>query len=225
MPKAIKKRISRKTETADFGETVADIRNKLRERQKTLAYAFFAAILLLIAIGAFVVYNRINAGKAQELAYEGYQMLAAPPAQNIPPADRFKNALQKFNASYAAKNNPAILLYVADCEYALGNLDETIKSLKKIVDEHPDPKIASLAYYKMAMTYIRKGDLNSALKTFDTLIAMKEALMQDMALMQSGKTLESMGRTAEAKNKYRELITRFPASPLLNDAKTMLGSQ
>ncbi len=77
----------------------------------------------------------------------------------------------------------AVLLYIANCNYELGNLDETIKTLKKVTDQYPDPKISSLAYYKMAMTYIRKGDLNSAINTFDILSSIKDALLQDMALV------------------------------------------
>ncbi|MBF0558828.1 MAG: tetratricopeptide repeat protein [Nitrospirae bacterium] len=226
MPKVIKRRIDKKSEAAgDLGETVTDIRNKIKERQKSLVYAFLAAGLILITVGGVVVYNRAGAGKAQQLEYEGYQLLAAAPSQNVPPADRLKSVLQKFNASYAAKKNPSVLLNIANCNYELGNFDEAIKSLKKVIDEYPEPKISSLAYYKLALTYIGKGDLNSALKTFDALISVKDAFMQDMALIESGKTLEAMGKPEEAKNKYKDLINKFPKSPLMNEAKARLGSQ
>ncbi len=40
MPKTIKKRIFRKTQKdGDLGETVADIRKKLKDQQSTLVYA------------------------------------------------------------------------------------------------------------------------------------------------------------------------------------------
>src|SRR5208283_2336068 len=218
MPKAIKRRIDKKTQVAgDLGETVADLRNRLKKRQKTLVYAFLAACLIIITVGSVFVYHRIIAGRAQELEYEGYKILTSAPNQKTPANELFNNALEKFNASFAEKKNPIVLLYIASCDDGIDKYDEAIKPLKKIIDEYPDPKISSLAYYKMAIIYLNKGDVNNALKTFDTLIAVKDALLQDMALMESGRTLELVGRTEEAKNKYNELINKFPSSPLVSD--------
>jgi predicted negative regulator of RcsB-dependent stress response len=227
MPKAIKKRISRKAQGDDnIGETVADIRKKFQDRQSTLVYALLIFGLIVITVGAFVVYNRASAGKAVEMEYEGYKIFSGATATPYAsPADRYKNALEKFKASYAAKKNPTALLDIGNCYYELGNLDEALKALKELTDQYSDPKITSLAYYKMAMTYIRKGDLNSALDTFGIISRIKDAPLQDMALLESGKTLESMGKTEEAKDKYKELINKFPKSPLVNDANLRLGSK
>ena len=227
MPKAIKKRVSRKVHGDDnIGETVADIRKKFQERQSTLVYGLIIFGLIVITVAAFVLYNHASAGKAVEMEYEGYQIFsgetAAPYAS---PADRYKNALEKFKASYDSKKNPTALLNIANCYYELGNLDEALKALKELTDQYSDPKISSLAYYKMAMIYIRKGDLNSALNTFGIISSIKDAPLQDMALFESGKTLEAMGKTEEAKNKYKELINKFPKSSLVNDANSRLGSQ
>jgi len=227
MPKAIKKRISRKAQGDDnIGETVADIRKKFHERQSTLVYALLVFVLIVITVGAFIVYHRVSAGKAVEMEYEGYKIFSGATATPYAsPADRYKSALEKFKASYAAKKNPSALLNIANCYYELGNFDEALKALKELTDQYSDPKISSLAYYKMAMIYIRKGDLNSALNTFGIISSIKDAPLQDMALFESGKTLEAMGKTDEAKSKYKELINKFPKSLLVNDANSRLGSQ
>ena len=226
MPKAIKKRVSRKTEGDDnIGETVADIRKKFQERQSTLVYALIIFGLIVISVCAFVVYTRASTAKALEMEYEGYKIFTGATAtQYASPADRFKDALEKFKASFAAKKSPTALLNIANCNYELGNLDEALKTLKELTDQYSDPKITSLAYYKMAMTYIRKGDLNSALNTFGIISSIKDAPLQDMALFESGKTLESMGKPEEAKGKYKELINKFPKSPLADEANSRLGS-
>jgi predicted negative regulator of RcsB-dependent stress response len=227
MPKTIKKRIDRKTlKEGDLGETVSDIREKIKERQSTLVYSFLIFVAIVLTVGALVVYNRVNAAKAVELEYDAYKILSGTnQTPYASPVDRYNNALIKFNASYAAKKNPAVLLDIANCNYDLGNFDETIKTLKKLIDQYPDPKISSLAYYKMAMTYVSKGDMNSAINTFNILTTIKDALLQDMALFECGKTLEAMGKTEEAKGKYKELINKFPTSPLITEAKSRLGSQ
>src|SRR5208283_732078 len=226
MPKAIKKRISRKTQGDDnIGETVADIRKKFQQQQSTLVYAAVIFGLIVITVGAFIVYNHTSNAKALEMEYDGYKILSGATATPYAsPADRFKDALEKFKASFAANKRPTALLNIANCYYDLGNLDEALKTLKELTEQYSDIKITSLAYYKMAMTYIRKGDLNSALNTFGIITNIKDAPLQDMALFESGKTLESMGKTEEAKGKYKELINKFPKSPLVNDANSRLGS-
>ena len=226
MPKVIKKRVTKKTQKeGDLGEAVVDIRKKLQEQQSTLVYALFIFGLIIIIVGGFVVYNRTNANKAVDLESEGYRILTG--ISSMPyasPADRYKSALEKFNASYAAKKNPTVLLYIANCYYELGNFDEAIKVLKDLINQYTDPKITSLAYYKMAMTYIKRGDMNNALNTFGIITSIKDFPLQDMALFESAKTLEAIGRIQEAKNKYKELINKFPKSPLIGEAQIRLAT-
>jgi len=227
MPKAIKKRISKKTQGDDnLGEAVADIRKKFQSKQSTLVYALLIFVLIVIIVGAFVVYHRASVAKAEKMEYEGFRIFTGATAtQYASPADRFKDALAKFKASFAERKSPTALLNIANCYYELGNLDETLKTLKELTDEYSDPKITSLAYYKTAITYIRKGDLNSAVNTFGIISSIKDAPLQDMALLESGKTLESMGRSEEAKAKYNELINKYPKSPLADEARWRLGNK
>ncbi len=224
MPKTIKKRAAKKPDNeGSLAESVTDMRKKLKESQRTLVYSFLVCAAVIIAAGSFFFYYRANAAKAAEMQYEGYKIFSGTTTEPYAsPQDRFKAALEKFRSSYAEKNNPTVLLYIANCNYELGNFDEAIKTLNELTNRYSDSKITSLAYYKLAMTYIRKGDLNSALNTFNTLSSIKDAPLVDMALFESGKVLESMGKTEEAKNKYKELINKFPKSPLLNAAKARL---
>lgn len=105
MPITIKKRSYRKTlKDGDLGETVGDIREKLKERQSTLVYSFLIFFAIVLSVGALVVYNHANAAKAADLEYEGYKILTGiTPTPNSSPVDRYNHALVKFNASYAAK--------------------------------------------------------------------------------------------------------------------------
>lgn len=226
MPKVIKKRIEKKPEhEGDIRETVEDIRERLKERQKTLVYALLIFGVLVITIGGFFIYSKVNTSKALELQYEGYRLFYGDTqaAQFMTPADRYKNALEKFKQSYAAKKNPVVLLYIANSHYELGNYDEAIKSLKDLTSRYSDPKIVPLAYYKLAMAYIKKGDMNSALNTLNNLASIKDSPLQDMALFESGKLLEAMGKPDEAKAKYKELVSKFPKSALADQAKAKLG--
>lgn len=226
MPRVIKKRSDKKTLSEDnLQGTVSDIREKIRGKQRTLIYYLIVFSVVVIAVSGFFIYNKITTGKAQELEHEGYKLLYGD-ARALPSLspDRYKNALEKFKASYAARKNPVALLYIANCYYELGSYDETVKSLKELISQYSDPKIAPIAYYKMSMAYIKKNDMANALNTLNSLSSIKDSAFQDMAIMESGKILESMGKAEEAKNKYKELIGKFPKSALVDEAKAKMGN-
>jgi predicted negative regulator of RcsB-dependent stress response len=79
-----------------------------------------------------------------------------------------------------------------------------------------------LVYQKMATVYIKKGDINEALKTLDTLSALPGGTFKDLALLESGKLLEKQGKPDEAKKKYEELTKKFPDSPYKDEAAAKL---
>lgn len=224
MPKAIKKRMQKtEQQETDLRETVEDIRERLKERQRTLVYALLAVGVIAILAAGFYIYNASSTSKAQGLRYEGYKLLYGRTQTPMAPAERYKSALEKFKQSYAAKKNPVTLLYIADSHYALGAYDEAIKTLNELTARYSDPAVTSLANYRLAMTYLKKGDANSALAALNNLTAPKDGPLQDMALLESGKLLETMGKTAEAKAKYNELLKKFPQSALLGEAKARLA--
>jgi tetratricopeptide (TPR) repeat protein len=228
MPKAIKRRTEKKIVTTeeDLRETVVDIRQKLKERQRTLVYAITIFVVLAISITGFAVYKKTSSNKALELELEGYRLFYGDyQARLIPPAERYKQALEVFKKSYATRKRPDVLLYIANCQYELGSYDEAIKTLKELNNQFSDPKVISLSYYKMAMAYVKKGDMDNALASLKNILNIKDIPLQDMALLETGKILELSGKTEDAKNKYRELINKFPKSALLNEAKARLGEK
>ncbi|MEW5746106.1 MAG: tetratricopeptide repeat protein [Nitrospirota bacterium] len=226
MPRPIKKYVKKSDyEETDIRETVEDIRERLKGQQRTLIYALLAFGIVVIAVGGFYIYHSVSTSRAEELRYEGYKLFhGMTQAPFAAPAERYKSALEKFKESYATRKNPATLLYIANSHYELGNYDEAITTLKELTARYSDPRIMPLATYKLGMTYLKKGDVNNALTTFNNLAAIKDSPFQDMALLESGKILESMGKTEEAKAKYQELVNKFPRSAAVSEAKARLGS-
>ena len=118
-----------------------------------------------------------------------------------------------------------MLLYIANCHYELGGYDEAIKTLKELTNRFPDSGIASIAYYKTATAYVKKGDTDNALNALKQIVSVKDSALQDMALLETGKILELSGKTEDAMNKYKELINKFPKSALINEAKARMGEK
>ncbi|HMK56798.1 MAG TPA: tetratricopeptide repeat protein [Dissulfurispiraceae bacterium] len=225
MPKVIKKRMSRHEGPEEgLQETVEDIRARLKERQKVLVKGLAVFLVVLIAISGFYVYTRSQAAKVFDLQRKAYALFYnEAAAQASSGGDNYKKALDLFTQAYDIKKRADILLYIAYCQYELGNYDDSIKSLKELTGKYSDQRITPLAYYKMAEAYLKKGDSASALATLKDLSNIKDAMFRDMALMESAKILESQGKTEEAKAMYKELVSKFPASAFAAEAKTKAG--
>lgn len=219
MPKAIKKRIEKKIHTGEenIHDAVVDIRERFKQRQQTLVYSAIIFVLATAAVITLAVYFKTTSARALELENEGQKIFYGN--TQLPTSERYKNALDLFKKSYAAKKKPHVLLYIADCQYELADYDEAIKTLKELNNQTSDPKFTALSNFKLGMTYAKKGDTDNALAAFKTISSIKDAALQDLALMESGKLLELMGKTEDAKAKYKELENRFPKSPLVNEAR------
>lgn len=227
MPRAIKKSAEKENDTElDLRETVDDIRERLGQRQRYLIYGLVAFILVTASIVGFFIYRNTTIERARDLAAEADGVLyGTQGAQPLPPAERNKKALDLYKESYATKKNAAVLLSVAGVQYSQGAYDEAIASLKEIIDRFPDSPVVALSYIRMAMAYERKNDLNNALTTLRNLSSIKNSSLQDLALLETGRVLELQGKAEEAKASYRDLVNKFPQSPLVAHAKQRLGEK
>jgi Flp pilus assembly protein TadD len=78
---------------------------------------------------------------------------------------------------------------------------DRIAALKSILAQNP---AEALARYGLAMEYVKAGDLETAVKEFRELTALKAD--HAYAFFQTGQALEKLGRTDEAKAAYRQGI-------------------
>ena len=136
---------------------------------------------------------------------------------------KYQEALEKFQESFAARKSPIVLLYIAACYDQLGKYNEAVETLQKFTDKYShENKLLPLAYQKMASVYLKQGKLNDALGTLNTLSSQEGDIYKDLALMESGKVLEKMGRLEEAQKKYQELSSKYPTSPFIEEARSKL---
>lgn len=224
MPKAIKKHFVKKEQTEeDLKDTVADMRERLRQKHRIMIYSVGAFVVLLLLIVVFLAHMRSVNNKALELEAAGYNFYYGVYGAELIPEERLKKALEMFKSSYEARKRPRVLLYIANCYYELGNYDAAIKNLRELTDRFSDVAIVSLAKYRMSLAYMQKGDTDSALSVLSDLTRINNAPLRDLALMESGLILQFLGKTEDAQKKYRELIEKFPESIFLNEAKNRLG--
>ena len=228
MPKAIKKKVTKPVKTEEgMMSIIFRVREMIAERQKLFFLVVVSCVILCLALAGFFMYRSNARERAGALEYEGYKLYYGMfQKQPLQKEGRYQAALEKFRKAYELRKGPYSLFYVANCYYEMGKDDEALKALKEINERFPDDeRFVPLTYYKMAVINLRKGDREAALKLLNTLSNYKTASFKDLALIESGRILESMGQTAEAAQKYEEITKNFPASPFAEEARIKLSGK
>jgi predicted negative regulator of RcsB-dependent stress response len=226
MPKAIKKRVSKKISgtESEVKDKLVSLKDTLKEKKKTVLKYGVIILVVIIAIPGFLFYDYTSKKKARMLEYEAYKIYQnIYQTQPVTREERYKKALDIFKKSYDTRKSLSVLLYIAGCYYELGRYDEAITTLKDFIQRYSkEEKLIPLAYEKMAMAYERKGDTKEAMKALEALYNLKGDIYKDFALIESARLLEKEGKTEEAKKKYKELSDKFPNSPFSDAAKAKL---
>jgi predicted negative regulator of RcsB-dependent stress response len=229
MPKQIKKRVSKKTKISevDVKDKLTSLKDTIWKRQRT-ALKYGAGILVIfIAIAGFLFYYNTSQKKASIFQYEAYRIYYNEYQRpSLNKDEQYKKALDMFKKAYDTKKSPLSLFYIAACYNELGKQDDALKTLKDFIQRYSNEDLfIPLVYQKMSMIYIKKDNVNEALKTLDTLYNLKGDIYKDFALMESSRLLEKEGKIEEAKKKYKELTIKFPNSPFIEEAKAKLSDK
>lgn len=228
MPKAIKKKITKPPKTeADVKNMFHHASELIRKKQKLLLPAAIILVVSGISIAGFFAYRSIMDKKAAGLEYEAYKIYYnLHQKQPLQKDEQYRTALEKFKKTYDVKKSPFSLFYIAACYYDMGKYDDALKTLKELNEYFPDDeRFVPLSYYKMAIISLKKEDRESALKFLDTIYNYKTGSFKDLAIIESARILDAMGKTEESSKKYEELTKNFPNSPFLEEAKARLGNK
>ncbi len=229
MPKAIKKKVSKKaldTET-EIQDRIQDIKKVFEKKQKTLAAYGLITLSAVIVIGGIALYRFNTNDKARQLEYEAYKtyynLYQKTP---LPEKERAQKALDLYQQAYAKRKSPRLLLTIADAYAELGRDDEALKTLEDFSKRFArEAELVPLALQKMADIQLRKGNKAEALKTLDRIAAAPGDLLKDVVLLQKAKLLEQEGKKDEATALYKELTEKYPSSPYSEEAKGKIGEK
>lgn len=222
MPKAIKKKVlkpSKKQE--DVGAVLTKARAALS--RKNIFIAIGVALLLLVVVAGYA-WRVMNNRKAEGLFYEGYKLYYGLYQQRpLPESERFLDALENFKKSFDAKGSPTSLYYMANSYYNLGKYDDAASTLLMLNLLYPDDeRFVPLAYYKLVLISLKREKREDALKYLETLQSYRTGSYKDLALIESGRVLEEMGKLDEAMKNYEALVKEFSGSPFAEEARLRL---
>lgn len=228
MPKVIKKKTVKPAKTQeDVTNALHHTQEFIREKQRVFLPAVIALVVVAATVAGFLIYRSSMKSQAAELEYEGYKIYyGLYQKQPFQKEDRYQKALEKFRKAYESSKSPFSLFYISACYGDLGKYDDALKALKELTERfRDDDQFIPLSYYKMAVITLRKGDRDGYLKLLDTLYNYRTGTLRDLALIESAKMLEAMGKKEEATKKYEELSKNFPESPFAAEAKTRLAAK
>ena len=98
--------------------------------------------------------------------------------------------------------------------------DRAFQEYKKVFDQYPESGRVGEAVAKMANYYYRQKDYTRAIDTFETVLAdHPDARFLDVILFNYGRCLYRMNRKDDARQRFDQLISDYPESPLAVDAK------
>jgi predicted Zn-dependent protease len=228
MPKPIKKKIRKKpvTRENEFTSKIQRKLNVIKERQNILIYILVAlgiAVVLAVLFMLFSSSARKDAYSYEMEAYDYYYQSVL--SLTMTDEERWNKALELFQKSSEAKPTPSVLFYTGNSYFNLGDYENAVTLYNTFIQKYSDEELmAPLVYQKLASAYLKQGKNDDALKTLGDLMAFKNGIFRDAALIIEARHNESAGKKDEALKKYDEIIKHFPTSPWATEAQARIKS-
>lgn len=187
-------------------------------------HAIPIAVIVGLVIAAVVVVQIVKQGRirAEEQAavilLDGEAQYQSGGAADALP--RFVSAADRFSGTQSGKT---ALLRAADCHLELGNLDEARSAYERYLATGPkDGLTRSSAVRGVAATLDGMGQHEQAARRFLEACAIKGNPLRADDLLSAGRSFVDAGNMQEAEAALMKLITTYPSSPSVRDARSLL---
>lgn len=227
MPKAIKKRVKKPAPAVSEKNLIDETKKFIEAKKRPLMVSAAAVVLALLVVTGYPMYKKSIENRAAGFEYEGYRYLNNLYIKGpLPEKERFEKAAEGFRKAYETKKTPYALLNMANSHYLAGNYEEAMKAIDELsLRFRKSRDIMPIALYKKAMIYASRGEAEEGLKTLDGLYKSDFDFFRDLALVESARMLEALGRAEEAKAKYEALLKEFPDSAFNEEAVSKTGGK
>ena len=223
MPKAIKKRKTKKTEPKEEKVKGAIERSldALKKKKRNLIIVLLVLGTAAVAVISFMIYSSSTTKKAYSFERDAFKYY-----YNIDLTDeeRLTKSLELFQKSIEVKPTAIPQFYIGNCYFNLGDYDNAVKAYNEVIDEYKNnDSLLPLVYQKLASAYVKNGKNNEAIKTLNALAQFKNGIFKDTALILMARLYERTGKTEGAMEKYKELVKDFPFSLWTDEAMKKIG--
>jgi len=224
MPKPIKKRVSRQPvlKEEEIRWSFTQILEFMRQKRKILLFGAIAVIGIVALLLIGIYYESSLKKKAHTLETEAYNYYyGIDLKEGMSEEERWKKALELYKKAVETRTSPTALLYLGNCYYNLSDYAKAIEEYERFIKRFGGEKeLLPVVYQKLSSAYLKKGEKEKAFSTLNKLSELDNGIFKDTALILEARYYEVIGETDKAREKYNELINKFPASVWVNEAKT-----
>lgn len=229
MPKVIKKRIAKKKpgQENEVKSAAMEALDKIKERQKQVIIGVSIVVALVAVFAVYSIYSSSMSSKAHTLEMEAYKYYYGDITdKSMPEVERWKKALELYKKSVDAKATPSALFYAGNCYYNLKDYDNALKQYIRFTEKFSsDKKILPLVYQKMSSAYFRTNQKDKAIAVLGKLAGIDNGIFKDTALVLEARFYNESGEKVKALEKYKEIMTQYPASPWSSEASSRVSAE
>lgn len=230
MPKAIKKRINKKTglDDSDVKTQAAHawehVNSLIKEKKKETAIALSATGLIIVISVAFLAYNSSMENKAR-LIEKDANIIEYSDQPGTSGENDLKKALALYQDSVNTKTTPTALYSLGNAHFKLGDYESAIKEYTRFTNEYRnEDELLPLVYQKLASAYSRAGKTTEAVEALHKLSALNKGIFKDTALVLEARQYAAAGKSEMAITKYKELAVTFPTSTWNQEAVAKIAA-
>lgn len=229
----------------ELAQSVARARAVFETKRRPIAGTVIVAVVLATAIGGYAIWRqrtnaRASAMLADAMVVADAQVVAPAPATDpkTPPAPQAPNtyptqkakleaALAKFTAVADAypRTQPGIAAryHEAATLAALGRTAEAERQYQQVIDRNGDGLYGRVARLGLAEVRVRAKRYDEAITLYKELssTATKD-FPTDAVLMRLATAYAAAGRQADARQTLNRIVSEFPTSPYVTDARQEL---
>lgn len=231
MPKAIKKRVSKKTGLDDADvktratHALDQINGLIKDKKKEATIAVSVVGIIVMALVIYLVYSSSMEKKARDIEMEANKIDYSGQSGSLG-EEKIKKALGLYQSSVDAKMTPTALFSLGNSYFKLGDYENAIKEYSRFVNEfRNEDEMMPLVYQKLASAYSRAGKNDEAVDALHKFAALNKGIFKDTALVLEARHYAASGNSEMALAKYEELAKEFPSSPWNAEAAAKIAAK
>jgi len=228
----------------DFAHTIAQAREVLDARKKTLTTALTAIVVAVVAIAGFLYWRTTKDVRANEMLASAIAVYDAPVVPLAAPApgspaplpqagtftteqEKLQAALPKFReaASRYPNSTPGMVakFHLAGILASLGQYAEAEQTYQEVINRGAGSIYGRTAKLGLADTQVAQGKYDPAITIYTEMSRdTGSQIPVDSVLMQLGRAYALAGRREEAARTFDRVVQEFPTSIYAADAKREL---